>query len=396
MDIKTMLRGFMPQELNQKRSTTSIKENQINESSKTKSVGKDAYVSGVQGKNSNIKSFDSYERTTEVGTAIETEKNSETDYFTHVIGYNDDGTEIVQTISKTMQTASEDTLHLSQEALDSLKDKTESLLDYAEKQLNYESNSKQDIFGSNTSEYDRNPEDTTFPTFDKVDKPSLDNQAEFDAWYSDFVKTNTDTKDAIENAINQIFKENGIEIPEGVALNLSVDPYDYTINVTFNLKETGEEVDFLTPKMEKTIEDALNKGDNGKNLYDHILYSNQNVENEYSGEAYDWELEVLKGEGAKKVFDLIKDYTGYDVRELVSEDGKLLTPDGEDVWELMTKKYEEVHGEEYNYGKQAKELEILKSTRYEDIANLGWESQLHSNMTIVYKDGELATYKPTK
>ncbi len=397
MNIKTMMRGVTSQQMNQTRNTAATKENQSSENGVIQPLSKGPDVSAIQVKNKPVLSIDSYSRqsTGSYDSYESTVKNSEGNGdFTHVLGYNDDGTEILQTIKGTMQTASEDTLFLSQEALDSLKDKSQSLLQFGDTYPEYESSAKQDIFGENTGVYDKNPKDTTFPTFDKVDKPSFDNQAEFDAWHDDFVKTNEDTKEALMNAINQIFKENGIEVPEGVALNFTVDPYDYAIHVTFNAKETGEEVDFLTPEMEKKIEEALNKGDNGKNLYDHILYSNQNVSDEFSGESYDWNLEVLKGEGAKKVFDLVKEYTGYDVRDLVAEDGKLLTPDGEDVWELMTENYAKVHGEDHDYGKQIKEMEMLKSTRYEDIINLGWESQLHSNMTIVYKDGELSDFKP--
>lgn len=387
MNIKSMVRGFMPQEMNQKRNTTTAKESQPSENGTINPLGKGPDVSGMRVDTTSAMSIKNDE-----ATATTNAKSSGDDGLSWVLGYNNDGSEIVYNIQGTMQTAGQDTLFLSQEALDSLKDKSESLLDMP---IQQPSNSNQDIVGNYTGTYDKNSEDTTFPTFDKVDKPSLDNQAEFEAWHSDFVKTNADTTEALTNAINQIFKDNGIEVPEGVALNFSVDPYDYAIHVSFNSKETGEKVDFLTPEMEQKIEDALNQGDNGKNLYEHILYSNQNVNDEFSGESYDWNLEVLKGEGAKKVFDLVKDYTGYDVRDLVAQDGKLLTPEGEDVWELMTEKYAEVHGDDHDYGKQVKEMEILKSTRYEDIINLGWESQLHSNMTIMYKDGELSDFKPT-
>ncbi|MDE7245643.1 MAG: DUF4885 domain-containing protein, partial [Oscillospiraceae bacterium] len=57
--------------------------------------------------------------------------------------------------------------------------------------------------------------------------------------------------------IQYLFEKNGIEIPEDASFRLTVDS-SYTIHVT-GLEDK---------KLAKSIEQALNSGDNGKNLYD--------------------------------------------------------------------------------------------------------------------------------
>ena len=66
-------------------------------------------------------------------------------------------------------------------------------------------------------------------------------------------------RQSMNEALNQIFKENGIVIPDGVDLRLTVDPYDHYI------KASG-----VDEKLAEKIEAALNRGENGERLYSHI------------------------------------------------------------------------------------------------------------------------------
>ena len=65
-------------------------------------------------------------------------------------------------------------------------------------------------------------------------------------------------RDQIDQSIQDIFAENGIDAP--MSFRLTVDPPDYSIHLT------GLEDEELT----KSIEQTLNRGDNGKNLYDYL------------------------------------------------------------------------------------------------------------------------------
>lgn len=67
----------------------------------------------------------------------------------------------------------------------------------------------------------------------------------------------------IDQSIQAVLAENGAEIPAGTSFRLTVDPTSYSIKVS------GLEDEALT----EAIEQALNRGDNGKNLYDHLKLS---------------------------------------------------------------------------------------------------------------------------
>lgn len=73
------------------------------------------------------------------------------------------------------------------------------------------------------------------------------------------MEANQACREGMDEAIQYIFKENSIEIPEGAAFRLTVDS-DYTIHVN------GLENEELT----QSIEQALNSGNNGENLYQHL------------------------------------------------------------------------------------------------------------------------------
>ena len=67
-------------------------------------------------------------------------------------------------------------------------------------------------------------------------------------------------REQINRSIQDIFAESGIDVPADASFQLTVDPSDYSIHVT------GLEDEELA----QSIEQALNRGDNGKNLYDHL------------------------------------------------------------------------------------------------------------------------------
>lgn len=74
------------------------------------------------------------------------------------------------------------------------------------------------------------------------------------------MQANQACREQIDQSIQDIFTESGIEVPADVSFRLTVDQSDYSIHVT------GLEDEKLTEAMEQ----ALNRGDNGKNLYDHL------------------------------------------------------------------------------------------------------------------------------
>lgn len=73
------------------------------------------------------------------------------------------------------------------------------------------------------------------------------------------MEANQACREQLNEAIAHIFQKEGIEIPEGASFQLTVDA-SYTIRVTG--LEDGE--------LAASIEQALNAGENGKNLYEHL------------------------------------------------------------------------------------------------------------------------------
>lgn len=67
-------------------------------------------------------------------------------------------------------------------------------------------------------------------------------------------------REQIDQSIRNLFAENGIEVPAQASFQLTVDQSDFSIHVT------GLEDEDLTEAMEQ----ALNRGDNGKHLYHHL------------------------------------------------------------------------------------------------------------------------------
>ncbi len=163
----------------------------------------------------------------------------------------------------------------------------------------------------------------------------------------------------MDEAINQIFKEYGIVIPEGADLHLTVDPYDCLIRVS------GVDED-LAGK----IETALNRGKNGETLYSHIYMSDPGQatigipSSPQFSQGNPWKTSLWLAVEAS---------TGYDLRELERKDGKFLTPDGQDVWELVNDEYK--IDEHYH--------------TYRTLAIRGWDVTGDENLSIGYKDGHL-------
>lgn len=180
---------------------------------------------------------------------------------------------------------------------------------------------------------------------------------------------NQDARNALNEAVDKAFEENGIVIPEEADLQLTVDPYDYQIHASG-----------VDDNLAASIEQALNKGKNGYYLYQHILQCNpRNYNVEEPGQ-------YISGDtGKMAVYHLVDQLTGYDIRKLEYKDGKFFTPDGEDLWNVLEDKYDEMlaNGEAgpFNLGNYADD--------YKYIAQTGWTTENDCNLSVDYREGYL-------
>lgn len=183
------------------------------------------------------------------------------------------------------------------------------------------------------------------------------------------IEYNQEIRGQMNDSINQLFKENGITIPDDADLQLTVDPYDFKIHASGVEKELAQ-----------AIENALNKGKNGYYLYSHIAYSNP------GNLGLPEPSQFSEGDTAKAaVYHLVKDLTGYDIGELDNKDGKFYAPNGRDLWEVLSDKYEEMEANG-NVGSFSLDPYYWQ---YQRIAREGWNSSTDANLTIGYKNGSL-------
>lgn len=183
------------------------------------------------------------------------------------------------------------------------------------------------------------------------------------------IEYNQEIRGQMNDAINQLFKENGITIPDGADLQLMIDPYDFKIHASG-----------VDDKLVQAIENALNKGKNGYYLYSHISYSNP------GNFGLPEPSQFSEGDVAKAaVYHLVKDLTGYDIRELDNKEGKFYTPNGRDLWEILSDKYQEMKSTG-NVGSFSLDQYYWQ---YQRIAREGWNSSTDANLTIGYKNSSL-------
>ena len=165
-------------------------------------------------------------------------------------------------------------------------------------------------------------------------------------------------RNSMNEALNQIFKENGIVIPDGADLRFTIDPYD------FQIKVSGAD-----EKLTEEIEAALNTGDNGYNLYSHISWSNPG----HYGISEEPPQYSRGNPWKTSLFLAVKESTGYDLRELERKDGQFLTPEGENVWDLLDDKYK-IDSHFYTYRL---------------LAGYGWDYVEDQDLSIGYKGDSL-------
>lgn len=76
------------------------------------------------------------------------------------------------------------------------------------------------------------------------------------------MQANQNVRNQMERSIQTLLSGAGVDLPEGTAFRLTVSPGDYYIR-TEGLND---------PELSQKVEEAVNRGDNGKKLYNHIQY----------------------------------------------------------------------------------------------------------------------------
>ena len=145
-------------------------------------------------------------------------------------------------------------------------------------------------------------------------------------WVNDDFAFNCKVSDPEEDAFNRqminrqienILSDAGVCINEGENLTFSIDPYSYEISVNGNVAE----------EKRKQIEDALNQGENGWNLYTHVYFCAKDRMNSTQ----------ISQEGQLKrhMNDLFYEFYGIKLCECKKQGDDFITPDGRSVRDMI-------------------------------------------------------------
>ncbi len=121
----------------------------------------------------------------------------------------------------------------------------------------------------------------------------------------------------VNDQLKQLLEKYQISIPDNMKLMFTIDPNDYKLTVSGT-----DDMEFV-----RMLEAALNTDNNSKELFMHIIQSRSHDSAQFTPEKYD----------KYNLVRVIKNATGYDLKKLKVSDGKFITEDGTDIFEIYKK-----------------------------------------------------------
>ena len=180
-------------------------------------------------------------------------------------------------------------------------------------------------------------------------------------------------RQTINRQISNIMLGAGIDtagIPD--TCTFTVDPYSYYISV-----------DGVDDSLKLTMEQALNQGSNGKNLYKHILTCSTQDGCNSSQVSADSKLKF-------QAFQQVHEYTGLKLNELEEKGGTYYTKDGEDIKELVRAAVDKSGTVPSDYKSQVKQWICGMIS---EISGKGWNNVADMKLSILFQSGGLIDTK---
>ena len=143
--------------------------------------------------------------------------------------------------------------------------------------------------------------------------------------YLDRIDQNAFNRQMVNRQIGNILSEKGISVSEAEEYTFTVDAYTNRITVSGADAEKG-----------RAIADALNSGENGKNLYEHIKLCSQ-WERDLSGEYEKNEQLSDGGKALRYASELMREKLGFNLSQVTQQGNDYITEDGQSVKELFAK-----------------------------------------------------------
>lgn len=132
----------------------------------------------------------------------------------------------------------------------------------------------------------------------------------------------------------------------------------------------------------RQIEEVLNRGNNGRYLYEHLRWCNPANNGIEQPRQYLYDTAYQE---KAVMWHFVNDMTGLDMRELENRDGVVYTPDGRNLWDVVTEQYNEKRA---NCEMDALPMESLYKD-YQVFVKEGWDKEEGRGLTIGYKNGSL-------
>jgi len=170
----------------------------------------------------------------------------------------------------------------------------------------------------------------------------------------------------VNEQIKQLFEKYQINVPDGVKLTFTIDPNTYKLTVSGT-----DDTELI-----RLIEEALNSANNAKELFIHIIKSRSHDNTQFTPEKYD----------KYNLVRVIKNATGYNLKDLAVVDGKFVTEDGTDIFELYKRSLRQnpyVTEEDYRV------LTAHYGPQLYDLAKNGFDTIPDLILSISYENGSL-------
>ncbi|QKF66023.1 DUF4885 domain-containing protein [Arcobacter venerupis] len=180
-------------------------------------------------------------------------------------------------------------------------------------------------------------------------------------------------REKVNEQFQSLLDKYNISIPQDTKLSFTIDPN------TLKATVTGTDDETLT----KSIEDVINTADNAKQLFLHISSSRSDDSTQYNAES----------SSKYGLVQNIKDVTGYNLKDLEIKDGKFVTEDGTDVFEIYTKKI----NENPNKSDFTKQMSIASDgAALAKLARNGFDSVPDLVLSIDYQNGSFYDVKQSE
>lgn len=169
----------------------------------------------------------------------------------------------------------------------------------------------------------------------------------------------------VNGQLNELFAKNGITIPTGANLTFTINPNDFKLTVS------GSKDSSLIDQLES----ILNRDNNTRELFFHIMQSRSDDSSQFTQEKI----------GKFHLVNQMKTMTGYNLKDLKIMNGKFVTEDGIDIFELYK---EELRKNPYTVANAGIAASYYGPQLYE-LAKNGFDSVPDLVLSIGYEDGSL-------